>query len=151
MNFAIDWLNSIGEVGRWIIYLAILAVITWSGHWFAQRLNHALASCRDNRNRFETERLRKCSEIREAGKIFWSEISLDRFSNLYGHDLRTAIIQFYEPQNTAKAKFLNVLPESDRVSFNECWDEYIKYRHRHFDLRGLNQHLEKLRKFTDPV
>lgn len=91
----------------------------------------------------------KRAEIIAAGKEFWNEVSIDDLSLLSESEARTEIIKRYEIQNRAARKFQAII--EDQSEFSAAWDEFVKFRMRTFNVRNIQNHLKKLRKFTNPA
>jgi hypothetical protein len=91
----------------------------------------------------------KRSEIVSAGVKFWDSVNLNKFSLLSSHELRSAIIQHYEPQNRAAENFSRVLPDDIRAEFEQDWENYVAYRSRTFNVKNLANQLDKFRKYTN--
>ena len=91
----------------------------------------------------------KRSEIIEAGKEFWNEVDIDGLSLLSESEARTEIIKRYEKQNCAARKFQATL--EDQSEFSTAWDEFVKFRSRTFNVKAIQSHLKKFRKFTNPA
>lgn len=105
--------NSLSESERWIYGLLLLAVITWNGHWLAQRLNHALAIRRE------------CgSRLASAAATFRAAIDPSVFAELRGHPLHGALIKVFPNHLAAAHEFRRYLGPIDRWRFSRAWKAY---------------------------
>ena len=103
---------------RWVYGLLGLAVITWGGHWLAQRLNHGLAITRDNRSRRSAAKAAFHSAVlAELGSIYPSPAA-------WPQDINTFLRSKFTALQAAVENFSPSVPRLDRWGFDRAWLRY---------------------------
>lgn len=114
----LTFVASLSESERWFYGLITTAIIIFGGHWFAQRLSHALTVKREQNSRFK-----------QAASTFRSRV-LAELEGLYpipsnwpkdGLAIYPIMEKKFPRLQTAVVEFKKILPWYKKKAFEDAW------------------------------